>query len=78
MEYDLKTGPQGHVYLPKRIREALGEELKLLPNAEAGAIYPKNADLKRVIKSLEIIIADLKLRANKKLMQYDRKGSIPE
>lgn len=63
MEYDLKAGPQGHVYLPKKIREALGEELKLLPNAVAGAIYPKDADLDHVIRSLEVIIADLKLRA---------------
>ena len=66
MEYDLKTGPQGHIYFPKIIRQNLGEELKLLPNAEAGAIYPKDADLNRAIQSLEIIIADLKLRASRK------------
>ena len=63
MEYELKAGPQGHVHLPKKIREALGEELKLLPNAVAGAIYPKDADLNHVIQSLEVIIADLKLQA---------------
>ncbi|MFB0523119.1 MAG: hypothetical protein ACETV1_05080 [Candidatus Bathyarchaeia archaeon] len=66
MEYELKAGPQGHIYFPKKIREALGEELRLLPNAEAGAIYSKDADLTRVIQSLEIIIADLKLRASRK------------
>ncbi len=66
MEYELKAGPQGHIYFPKKIREALGNELKLLPNAEAGAIYPKHADLNRVIQSLEVIIADLKLRAKPK------------
>jgi len=66
MEYELKTGSQGHIYIPKRIREAFGEKLNFLPNAEAGVIYPKNADLNRVVKSLQIIIADLKLRANPK------------
>lgn len=62
MEFELKTGPQGHVYFPKKIREAFGEELRLLPNAEVGVIYPKDADLNRVIQSLQVIIADLKLR----------------
>lgn len=65
MEYDLKTGSQGHIYFPKKIRQSLGPELKFLPNAEAGAIYPKDADLGRVVQSLEVIIADLKLRATK-------------
>jgi len=62
MEFNLKTGPQGHVYLPKKIRDAFGNDLKFLPNSEAGAIYPKNADLNRVIQSLQLIIEDLKLR----------------
>ena len=30
MEYELKTGPQGHIYLPKLIRKTLGKNLKLL------------------------------------------------
>lgn len=62
MEYEIKAGPQGHFYLPKRIREALGTELKLVPIAKAGALYPKDADLRQVICSLKIIIEDLELR----------------
>jgi len=62
MEIKIKAGPQGHYYLPKRIRENFGKTLKLLPNATAAVIYPQNADLGCVIDSLEIIIADLKLR----------------
>lgn len=66
MEYELKAGTQGHIYLPKKIRKAFGDKFILLPNAEAGAIYPKNANPNRVIQSLEVIIADLKLRAGKR------------
>jgi hypothetical protein len=73
LEYELKTGPQGHIYFPKIIREALGDELRFLPNAEAGAIYPKDADLSRVIQSLEVIIADLKLRATKPILKKENK-----
>lgn len=64
MEFELKTGSQGHIYFPKIIRDAFGEKLKLLPNDCAGAIYPENADPRRVIASLEVIIQDLKLRIN--------------
>ena len=67
MEYEIKAGPQGHYYIPKKIRETFGDELKILPDAKAGAFYPKNADLKQVILSLQIIIQDLKLRTD---LQY--------
>lgn len=62
MEFKLKTGPQGHIYFPKKIRETFGEKLKLLPNDCAGAIYPENADPDKVIASLEAIIHLLRLQ----------------
>jgi len=61
-EFELKTGPQGHIYLPKKIREVFGEKLKLMPNAHAAAIYPADADLQAVIASLQLIVRDLTLR----------------
>ena len=66
MEFELKIGPQGHIYFPKKVRQILGENLKLLPNATAVVIYSEKADLQTVIKSLQVIISDLKLRADKK------------
>jgi hypothetical protein len=66
VEFELKTGPQGHVYLPKKIRDVFGDRMKFLPNANAAVIYSENADPKDVIKSLQVIISDLKLRTNKK------------
>lgn len=65
MEFELKTGPQGHVYFPKRIRETFGERLRFLPNANAGVIYSENTDPETVIASLYVIISDLKLRAKR-------------
>jgi hypothetical protein len=73
VEFELKTGPQGHIYLPKKIRELFGKELTLLPNMSAGVIYSKNADPQTVIKSLRVIIEDLELR--KKRGEREGKGA---
>jgi hypothetical protein len=61
-EFKVRVGPQGHIYLPKVVREALGKELKIIPNAHAAAIYPANAQPQAIIASLQLIIQDLKLR----------------
>ena len=65
MEYDLKTGVQGHVYLPKRVREVFGQKMKFLPNQNAAVLYPEDTDPEVVIASLRVIISDLKLRSKK-------------
>ena len=65
-EFELKTGPQGHIYLPKKIREAFGKKLKITPNAHAAAVYSADADPQAVIASLQLIIRDLKLRLETK------------
>lgn len=64
MEFNLKTGPQGHIYLPKIIRKTLGKNLKLLPNTNTAVIYPENTNPNDVIRSLRIIINDLKLHTS--------------
>jgi hypothetical protein len=62
MEFELKAGPQGHVYFPKRIRKIFGEKMKLLPDDIVGVIYPENAHLSDVIDSLKLIIQHLTLQ----------------
>ncbi|MGB9914437.1 MAG: hypothetical protein ACPLIG_00030 [Candidatus Bathyarchaeales archaeon] len=62
MEFELKTGPQGHVYLPKLIRKNFGNKLKLFPDNFAGVIYADGTKTEDVIASLEVIIQHLKLR----------------
>jgi hypothetical protein len=65
MEFHLKIGSQGHIYLPKIIRKALGRNLKLLPNTISAVIYPENADPSDVIRSLRVIISNLELHGAK-------------
>jgi len=62
MDIKLKTGPQGHIYLPKQVRENWGEEYKLTPNWKAGVIYPSDANPKDVLKSLETLTTEFKHR----------------
>lgn len=62
VKFKLKTNPVGQIYLPKEIREELGKELILIANAKVGVIFPTNESLDRILKSLEVILADLKLR----------------
>ena len=67
MEFDLKTGSQGHIYLPKVLRKTFGSKMKLLPDEIAGVIYPENATPQDVIASLEVIIQHLKLQKRKEV-----------
>ena len=62
MEFELKTGSQGHVYFPKLVRDTFGPKMRLLPDNVAGAIYPENANPSDVIASLEVIIQHLRLQ----------------
>ena len=63
VSFDLRVHPKKQLaYFPKAIVKTLGFELKAIPNAKAMVVYPKNADLKTVIKSLKIILQDLELR----------------
>jgi len=63
VEFALKVHPGQRVtWLPKELVEAWGFKLKLLPNQQAGVLYPEGARLEDVLRSLEILIEDIKLR----------------
>ena len=65
MEFELKIGKQGHVYLPKSIRRNFGEKLKAVPNTRALVIFSENTVPQAVISSLKVIIADLELQVRR-------------
>ncbi len=57
-----KITATGVLYIPKEIREAFTRELKIIPNARAALFFPANAPYEDVLRSLEIIEADLRHR----------------
>jgi bifunctional DNA-binding transcriptional regulator/antitoxin component of YhaV-PrlF toxin-antitoxin module len=57
-----KITTTGVLYIPKEIREAFTRELKIIPNARAALFFPADAAYEDVLKSLQIIEADLRHR----------------
>ena len=67
VEFNLKMNEkQGTVYFPKEIREAMGTNLKGIPNAAAMLIYPEGTDQRDVLKSIDIIRSDIEHRISMK------------
>jgi hypothetical protein len=69
VELRTKITTTGVLYIPKEIREAFPRELKIIPNAAAALFFPANVSYEHVLKSMEIIAADIKHRI---LMQKER------
>ena len=62
VELKTRISKGGIIYIPKEIRDAFGKEIRIIPNASAALFFPKNVGYEDVLKSLEIIAADLKHR----------------
>lgn len=61
VEFNLTVNKkQRTAYFNKKIIDALGYDLIAQLNATSGVMYPKNADKKDVIRSVEIILEDLR------------------
>lgn len=62
VEFKIKVHPkQNQAYIPKEIVEALGTRLKARPNRYAMVVFPESVSPILVVKSLEILLEDLKL-----------------
>ena len=67
VEFKIKVHPEQRLaYIPKEIYEVFGSNWKAVANYYAAVIYREDATLSDVIKSLEIILADLKHRIKTK------------
>ena len=62
MEINEKIGPASTLYITVGLRRELGRDVKIIPGTGAAIMFPQSAKLVHVIKSLEIIIVDLKHR----------------
>jgi len=76
MKYETKISPQGHIYLPKPLRKVLGSNsLTLFPNAAAVVLTSSDMHYRDVLKSLEIIIEDIKHQITMKEKSSDSSPS---
>jgi hypothetical protein len=59
VEFKIKVNEKQHVaYIPKEVIESLGLDLKLVGNRSSAVIYPANAQVSDVVRSLKILLAD--------------------
>jgi len=60
VEFKIRIHPEQRLaYIPRQLVETLGFRLKAMPNSVAVLLFPENADPQDVIKSLQIIKAEL-------------------
>jgi hypothetical protein len=64
VKFTLRSNSVGQVYFPIEIRREWGKVLtyECIPNTRAAIVFPEGESPKRVRQSLEIILADLRLR----------------
>lgn len=63
MKITLKANPGGQFYFPKRLRDEWGNKLNLIPDMNAGVIYPAHVSAREALRSLEVVTAELEHRA---------------
>jgi hypothetical protein len=63
VELRVKLAGVGVFYLPKEIRRCFGRRLVIIPNYRAAVFFPEGTSYEDVLKSLEVIKADLQHRA---------------
>lgn len=73
VELKTKITTTGVLYIPKEIREVFPRDLKIIPNATAALFFPANVSYENVLKSLEIIVADIKHRIE--MLQESKKNA---
>jgi hypothetical protein len=64
MEFEIKVNKKGHLaYIRKEIVAAFGTRLKFQPNTYAAIVYASGVKAYDVVRSVEILLADLRIRA---------------
>jgi hypothetical protein len=64
VEFELRVNPKQKVtWLPKEIVKAWGFRLKLMPNSNAGIVYPSQVAYADVVKSVEVLLEYLRQMA---------------
>jgi hypothetical protein len=63
VKFRVKANPSGQYYLPKEVRQELGNKLELICNTKAAVIFPQGIHPETVLRSLEVIQKDLHHRS---------------
>jgi bifunctional DNA-binding transcriptional regulator/antitoxin component of YhaV-PrlF toxin-antitoxin module len=73
VKFRTQINPHGQVYLPKEIREELNaKQIEILGNARAIVIYASGTEPSEVLRSLRVVVEDLKHR--RELAEKEKEG----
>jgi len=71
VEFKIRINPAQRItYFPKTLVEQFGHELRVFPNTNAAIFFSKDSPLEFVIESVELLLADLRLK-----QKYVKEGS---
>ncbi len=74
MEFQIKIHPEQRLTrIPKKLTESFGTTWTLVPNSKCAVVFPANADLHTVLKSLSIIEQELTLQLEPANLQRRQK-----
>lgn len=62
MELETKLSKVGNLYIPKKMRKAFGNDVKIILNASAAVLFSQGTRYEDVLASMEIIEADIRHR----------------
>jgi hypothetical protein len=74
--FQIKSNPQGQYYLPKEVRQELGEELDLICDTKTAVIYDPKIKLNSVLKSLRILCSHVENKLELERESFTKKGEI--
>jgi hypothetical protein len=67
VEFEINVNrDQRLVYIPKKVLDSLGHSLTIVPDSNAAILYPTGKDPETVVKSVEVLLQDLRLRISSK------------
>ena len=71
--FQIKSNPQGQYYLPKEVRQELGEQLNLICDTKTAVIYDPKIKLNSVLKSLRILCSHVENRLELRKKTFPKK-----
>jgi hypothetical protein len=74
--FQIKSNPQGQYYLPKEVRQELGERLDLICDTKTAVIYDPKIRLNSVLKSLRILCSHVENKLELERESFTKKGEI--
>jgi len=79
VEFRIKVHPTQRIaYFPREITEALGYDLRATADRVTMVLWPKNARLEDVVKSLRIVLADLEHALELERMRHAHNSVISQ